>query len=116
MPPVPDDTHARAFRQTLAALVGGFLTGFLVVAALFTYAIVRYVWPEQRWWALPHLLQGLFVSATAGLWSAWAAMTLVARRQHRFGMHRCFACGRVLTYDAEPCVCDVEGRARHRRR
>src|SRR5687767_2494750 len=95
MPPAPDDTHARAFRQTLAALAVGSSPGL---------------------WASPHVLQGLFVAATAGMWSAWAAVTLVARRQHRLGMHRCFACNRVLTSDREPCVCDVEGRARYRRR
>ena len=114
MPAVPDDT--RALRQMLAAIIGGFLGGFLLIVTLYTYAIIRYGWPAQRWWVLPHALEGLVFAVTGGLLTAWAAMTLVTRRQHRLGMHRCFMCNRVLTYGDEPCVCDAEGRAQYRRR
>ena len=111
---LPDQT--RALRQTLAAVAGGFIGGFLVTLTLFTYAIVRFGWPEQRWWVLPHLLQGVVFSVTCGLIVAWLAMRLVMRRQHRLGMHRCLVCNRVLPHGDEPCVCDAEGRARYRRR
>jgi hypothetical protein len=114
MPPAADET--RATRQLLIAIVSGFFAGFSLTLALVTYLIVRYGWPEQRWWVLPDVVQGVVFAVFGGLVAAAAITTLVTRRQHRLGMHRCFTCNHVLANGDEPCICNVEARARYQRR
>ena len=114
MAQVPPET--RALRQTLLAGAVGFVGGFVVVFALMAYVIVRFGWPEERWWVVPDLLQSFFFALFGGLLAAAAFVWLVSRSHYRAGVHRCFRCNRVLQGVGIPCVCDAAATASYRRR
>jgi hypothetical protein len=114
MPRLLDETM-RANRQLLAALLVGFLAGFLLVLTPVGW-LARDEWAKRGWWLLPDLVQFMVAAFCFGCVTAWAALTWVGRRQHRLAMYRCPMCNRVLPYGDEPCACDAEGRARYRRK
>ena len=67
--------ESRAHLWGILATFVAFVVGFAAVYALLAWLIVRYVWPQQGWWALPdfvrileYALLGGAVTATAAAW------------------------------------------------
>ena len=113
--PTSRDNESRNLRQMVVAVFVGFSGGFILSLAVVVFVIARILWPEAGWWALAELVRGVFIAGFGGMVVAWAAMSLVVRRQYRLGMHRCAACDRALRAASVPCVCDAAGWARYRR-
>jgi hypothetical protein len=102
------DPQGRALRQTWAVGCLAFAVGFAAVVALMTRLCLKYLFPHDGWWALPHAIwhTALF-SFIGGCALAIPSMKLVTRLQYRRGLHRCTRCGRALQAERIPCICRI---------
>jgi hypothetical protein len=103
MPP-----DSRAYRRELALALWTFTGGFLATAAVVAYALVKWIVPQERWWAIGTAAHLLFYPLFVGLAAAAAAVVILRRRHYRQGVYRCCQCGRILRGIGTPCICRPE--------
>jgi len=95
-----------AYRRTMIACVAAFLGGFVGVAALSVFCLVRYTIPDGHWSAIVHgVLYTLMLPFFGGGAAAVAAMSALDRWYHWRGVFRCVYCERPLRRGRSPCVC-----------
>jgi hypothetical protein len=102
----PFDLEARALRQTWAVGCLAFAVGFGLVVASMVYLFVKYVFPQDGWWALPQAIwHTAFLSFVGGCALTLPSMKLLNWLQYRRGLYRCTRCGRTLQAERIPCAC-----------
>jgi hypothetical protein len=95
-----------AYRRTLIAGAAAFVGGFVLVAALSVFCLVRYAIPQGHWAAIVHcVLYTLMLPFFGGGAAAAAVMAGLDRWHHWRGVYKCVSCGRPLRRGLSPCVC-----------
>jgi hypothetical protein len=95
-----------AMRQLIVMGFLAFLAGMAGLLILVGWLMWRFVEPDTPWHQLLHIaIYGLIFSVLGGMALAAGAMSLVSRRHHRQGVHRCVYCGRPLKGIGIPCDC-----------